>query len=118
MHDRIYAVFIIVINNSVVDLADTPLKKVLAEVNLETGQIIHQLYTLYQGTSTVLGKRPNQASSPSPKESRSPASLRLKLRLLPILTKSTFAANSFPSTVQVSRDVGPWARHTYTVGNR
>ncbi len=73
----------------------------LGGISLEHAQIVSRLYTLYQGTSTVLGKRPHQARPSNPKENRSPASLRLKLRILPLLTKSTLAANNFPSSIQV-----------------
>ena len=75
------------------------MKKFGSSANLEQSSLISQLYTIYQGTVATPGKRTQQQLNP--KETRTPASLRLRLRLIPYFIKSTQAANTFPSSVQV-----------------
>ena len=81
---------------------DHLLKQFGSSVDWEDSSLITDLYTLYLGTVVTPGKRPHPEASDL-KDNRSPAALRLRLRLVPFLTKSTLAANSFPSAVQVSK---------------
>ena len=93
---------------SVADEGDHLLKQFGSSADFEESSLVSRLYALYLGTVVTPGsKRPREAPAQAQalgdglREHRSPAALRLRLRLMPYLTKSTLAANSFPAAVQV-----------------
>lgn len=94
--------------SSVCDQGDHHLRQFGSDVDWEHPQLINKLFLLYQGTVATPGKRtrPQSAppSTPNPKDHLAPVSLRVRLRLMPYLLKSTYAANSFPACVQVVFD--------------
>ena len=88
------------LTNSVADEGDHLLKQFGSSADLENGRLVSRLFSLYLGTVILPGKRTHPQAGDL-RDNCSPASLRLRLRLLPHLTKSTTAANTFPSAVQV-----------------
>ena len=114
---------------SVSDQGDHHLRLFGGSVDWEKASLISKLFSLYQGTVATPGKknkpqvkRENTAGTwlalclpylwtclvvlalslqSAPQEHRSPVTLRVRLRIMPYLLKSTLAANSFPATVQV-----------------
>ncbi len=86
---------------SVCDEGDHLLKQFGSSADLESPPLFSCLYALYLGTVSVPGGKRPHPQTDAPKGNCSPASLRLRLRLMPLFTKSTLAANSFPSAVQV-----------------
>ena len=109
---------------SVSDQGDHHLRLFGGSVDWERGPLISRLFSLYQGTVVTPGKRSKSqvrnkentgslSSTPvnvsscvlslqsAPQEHRSPVTLRVRLRIMPYLLKSTLAANSFPACMQV-----------------
>lgn len=77
------------------------MKQFRSSVDWENSNLIADLYALYLGTVFAPGKMPDPQDLDQ-KDNRSPAALKLRLKLMPYLVKSTLAADSFPSAVQVS----------------
>lgn len=61
--------------------------------------MVQKLYQLFQGTVVVKGQ-----PQVKPELKRSPASLQLRMKLLPYLLKSRQAASQFPSCLQLVFD--------------
>ena len=68
---------------------------------MEAPPLLSSLFSLYLGTVTVPGKKRPHPQTDAPVGNCSPGSLRLRLRMIKFFIKSTLAANSFPSAVQV-----------------
>ena len=125
------------------DQGDHHLRLFGGSVDWERGPLISRLFSLYQGTVVTPGKRnkpqvrnkeegENTAGSLSsrpvnvsscvlslqsaPQEHRSPVTLRVRLRIMPYLLKSTLAANSFPACMQVFTPIPlvSFQYHTHT----
>ncbi|XP_064386642.1 proteasome adapter and scaffold protein ECM29-like isoform X2 [Halichondria panicea] len=91
--------------HNVSDRGDHHLRQFSSSVDWDSATLVSQLYSLYQGTvATPAGKKTRPQSSNSVKDRVSPASLRVKLRLLPYITRSSLAASCFPQAVQVVFD--------------
>jgi len=99
---------------SVSDQADRHLRILGGSVDWERAPLVSRLFSLYQGTVVTPGKRTRPQSAPA-RESRAPATLRVRLRIMPYLMKSTLAANSFPACVQVSTPKLLLMSHFHTV---
>ena len=126
------------------DQGDHHLRLFGGSVDWERGPLISRLFSLYQGTVVTPGKRnksqvrnkeegENTAGSLSsrpvnvsscvlslqsaPQEHRSPVTLRVRLRIMPYLLKSTLAANSFPACMQVFTPIPlvSFQYHTHTL---
>ncbi len=63
------------------------------KADFEDQQLVEILYSLYQGTTTLVKT-----------SKKSPAGLTLKSKIVPFLLKSSKAANQFPSMLQVCFD--------------
>ena len=61
--------------------------------------LVQRLYSIFQGTVVLKGQ-----PQVKPENKRSPASLQLRMKLLPYLLKSRQAASQFPSCIQVVFD--------------
>jgi len=81
-------------NYEVANLGDSALKKI-KNPNMETQDVINELYKLYQGT---------QNNKVKEVDIRKPASSNLKLKILNYLEKSKCAANTSPNFIQVCFD--------------
>ncbi|XP_037090666.1 proteasome adapter and scaffold protein ECM29-like [Pollicipes pollicipes] len=85
---------------TVANLADMELKR-LSDLDWEEPALIAKLCDIYLGT-LVPKDKPSQA--PKQELRRQPVSTRIRLKLLPYLTRSRTAATMFPQSVQVMFD--------------
>ncbi|XP_063216942.1 proteasome adapter and scaffold protein ECM29 isoform X2 [Bacillus rossius redtenbacheri] len=79
---------------SVANAADMELKKVVGALDWSSPALLVPLYELYLGT-------PALAKSSPPEQRRRPASTRIRLKLLPFLSRARGPALLFPSCIQV-----------------
>nr|CAD7460685.1 unnamed protein product [Timema tahoe] len=87
---------------SVANAADMELKKISGSINWSSVSTLAPLYQLFMGTQLLATK--SRPSATKPEHRRLPASTRIRLKILPFLSKARGNALIFPACIQVFFD--------------
>jgi proteasome component ECM29 len=90
--------------SSVAELGERYVRQFSHGLDWEEPGLVQQLLRLFLGTTATPGKRPQSSRSGPTVEPVSGCSLRIRIKIISFLLKSSLAANSFPQCIQLVFD--------------